>query len=293
MKKVLFILLGVFGTLVLVILLLIRVHVFWLQAPYYEVERVIPLPEPIMDMTAYEAIWDTHQRPYIYSIESPTGGEVVVLGIDHTKDPNSPQLDSIRERWTQLGPDVALVEGRVGNLFSWLQDPVEELGEGGMVTSLAHRAGVPLYSWEPPKTWEIERLLTQFDKEQLVMFYSFRPYFSNMRYGKPESPEAQLQEYLDSRTDNDYLRGVFTSWEELDAQWQRDFPDLQWRDHDSGTGYPEGYLHDIWNASNLTRDEYMILVINELVGQGQKVIVTMGASHAPRIEACLAVMLTE
>ncbi|MEL6538880.1 MAG: hypothetical protein AAFQ98_25920 [Bacteroidota bacterium] len=291
MKKFLLIILGLLATLVLAILSLIRFHVLWILAPYYEVTEVVPLPVPVMDMTAYEEIWETHRRPYIYQVSASTGGEVLILGIEHTKNPDHPQMDSIRVQFEAFRPEVALVEGRVGNLITWFQDPAAELGEGGLLTSLANQSGIPVHSWEPPKEWEIQRLLKEFDKEQLAMFYSFRPYFSNMRYGKPDNPEAQLQEYLDSRTDNEFLRGTFTSWEELDARWQRDFPDLQWRDHDSGYGYPPGYLHDIWNRSNLTRDEHMILVIRELVNEGQRVIVTMGASHAPRIEEALQAVL--
>ena len=275
------------GILIAIILLLLQFKVLWVLAPYYEVKEYIELEVPIMDMNDYEEIWDSHRRPYIFSIKSNNGGEVYILGVEHNKDPDHPQLDSIQYYWNLSKPDVALVEGRVGNLFTWFQDPVKELGEGGYVTHLSNKSGVELFTWEPNRETEIELLMKDFPVEQIAMFYTFRPYFSNMRHGKPENPEEALQEYLNSRTDYPHLKGVFTSWTELDEKWKKDFPNIDWRDHNSGNGYPEGYLHDIWNKSNLARDEHMIMTIREFVKDGKVVFVTMGSSHAPRIEAAL------
>ena len=277
----------VLASLILGVLLLIYFKVLWLLAPQYVVQDYPDLQVPIMDMQAYEEIWNTHRRPYIYTLGSSSGGKAFILGIEHTKDPEHSDLDSIRYYWALADPDLALIEGNGGNLFTWLQDPVKELGEGGLVRYLANRHGVKAYSWEPKRTQEIELLLKDFSAEQLAMFYSFRPYFSNMRYGRPENPEKKLQEYLKSRTDYPHLRNIFNSWEELDEKWQTDFPGIDWRDYSSGSGYPAGYLHAIWNRSNLARDEHMIQMILELTAQGKDVFVTMGSSHAPRIEATL------
>ena len=275
------------------VLLLIYFKVLWLLAPNYQVTEYVKLEVPVMNMKAYEEIWEEHRRPYIYTIKSKNNGEVYIVGIDHTKNPNDPQLDSIRHFWNKSNPDIALVEGKVGNLFTWLQDPVKELGEGGLVTHLANRDRVKLYSWEPPKEEEIEMLIKDFPAQEIAMFYTFRPYFSNMRYGKPDNPEKALQEYLDSRTDSPHLKGVFKSWQELDHKWRKDFPNIEWRDYPAGSGFPPGYLYDIWNRSNLARDEYMIQIILDLIQKGKVVFVTMGSSHAPRIEETLQAAIND
>ena len=282
--KVLIILVSI---LTLFIYSLFHFKVIWKLAPYYELASTLDLEVPVMDMTDYEEIWNTHRRPYIYSIKSPKGGGVKILGIEHSRNPKDPQFDSIRYYWKNGRPDVALVEGRVGNLFTWFQDPIEELGEGGLVTQLAHNEEVVHYTWEPIREKQIERLLNNFSPEEIAMFYSFRPYFSNMRFGKPENPEATLQEYLESRTDYPYIRNVFSSWEQLDEKWKNDYPSIDWRDYDSGVGYPPGYMHELWNRINLIRDENMLSIIVELVKQEKNVFVTMGSSHAPRIERSL------
>ena len=276
-----------FGTLVLLILLLIYFNVFWLLAPQYEVNRLVPLEVPVMDMKSYEDIMSTHRRPYIFILKSVTGGEVCILGVEHSKDPARKDLDSILHYWKNFDPDIALVEGRVGNLFRWLQDPLTELGEGGLVTDLANKKNIPVYSWEPKRKDEIEILMKTFAPKEIAMFYTFRPYFSNMRYGGYSDAEAALQDYLKSRTDYPHLKGVFKSWQELDQKWQTDFPEEDWRNYGSGRGYPDGYLHEIWNHTNLMRDHHMISIIVELVSEGNRVYVIMGSSHAPRIEGSL------
>lgn len=275
-----------------IIVILFSCNVVWKSPSFYDVKKNKELIAPIMDMDAYKDIWQTHRRPYCYSIVSTKSkGKVHILGVEHLTDPNHSQFDTIRNLWNQTNPTVALVEGRLGFLFTWFQNPIEKYGEGGLVSELAKKDGINLYTWEPTRNDEIEILLKQFSVEKIAMFYSFRPYFSNMRHGKPKNPEKKLEEYLKSRTDYDHIRDVFQSWEELDSVWQKDFPDIEWRDYSDEQGWPKGYLYEIWNVSNLSRDFHLIQTIIELVEKGETVFVTMGASHAPRIENALKAMI--
>jgi hypothetical protein len=271
--------------------LLFSCNVIWKSPSFYKVKENRELVAPIMDMNGYKEIWQTHRRPYCYSIHSPLKGKVYVLGVEHITDQSHPQFDTILTTWNKAKPTVALVEGRLGFLFKWFQNPIKKYGEGGLVSNLAKRDGIYLYTWEPSRDDEVAILMEQFPVEQIAMFYSFRPYFSNMRHGKPKHPEKKLQEYLKNRTDYDHIRGVFKSWEELDSAWQRDFPEIKWQDYSDEKGWPKGYLYEIWNASNLSRDFHLIQTILELVEKGETVFVTMGASHAPRIEKALKAMI--
>jgi len=275
----------------LFIAILFSCNVIWKSPSFYDVKENIELITPIMDMEAYKEIWQIHRRPYCYSIRSKSKGEVHILGVEHITDPNNAQFDTIRNLWNRANPTVALVEGRLGFLFTWFQDPIDKYGEGGLVSGLAKKDGISLYTWEPTRDDEIEILMKQFPVEQIAMFYTFRPYFSNMRHGKPENPEEKLQEYLKSRTNYEHIKGIYQSWEELDSIWQKDFPEINWRDYSDEQGWPKGYLYDIWNASNLSRDFHLVQIITELVEKGEVVFVTMGASHSPRIENTLKGMI--
>lgn len=275
----------------LLIVILFSCNVLWKSPPYYSVKNNKLLENEIMNMEMYQKIAGTHRRPYCYSINSVSGGSVFIVGVEHVTNRNHSQFDTIQKLWNESEPTVALIEGRLGFLFTWFQDPVTEYRESGFVSELAKMNNVELYTWEPTRDDEIEILMKQFSAEQIALFYSFRPYFSNMRNGKPENPEMRFQEYLKSRTDYEHIRNIYQSWEELDSIWNLDYPNISWRDYSDEQGWPKGYLHEIWNESNLARDFHLIQVISELVENGESVFVTMGVSHAPRIEIALRSMI--
>ncbi len=279
LKKVL----KVFLLLVVVIIMLFYFDVIWKSPSYYKTQKQVDLSVPIMDMETYMKIVNDHKRPYIYTLESNTNGKAIIIGVNHINDPNNSQFDSIRHYWKKHNPTFALVEGRLGFFFSWIHNPIEEYGESGLTSELAKSNNVDLYTWEPSREDEIEMLIKKYSAKKLAMFYSLRPFFQ-LSYQKRN--ESSLQALIDERTDYKALDNSITKWQEIDSIWKNDFPELDWKTFKSGYGYP-GYLHDIWNDSNLARDKHMIDIISEQVSKGKVVFVTMGASHAPRIENAL------
>ena len=125
----------------LLIAILFYFNIIWKSPGFYKIEQPIELKEPIMDMVEYSQIIQTHRRPYCFTVNSSLGGKVYILGIEHFKDENNPQLDTIRNLWTKANPTVALVEGRLGFLFTWFQNPIKEYGEGGLVSELSKEDG--------------------------------------------------------------------------------------------------------------------------------------------------------
>lgn len=265
---------------------LMYLGIIWRSPQFYSVKQEKQFAVPIMDMAAYDTLGN-HRRPYLYEIKKGKGA-VYVLGIEHTKDPNDAQIALLNATWQSFNPDVAMVEGRLGFLFSGMQDPVAQYGEGGAAVALAKKDGVPFYTWEPKKEDEVKIVLSEFNPKQAAAFYALRPYLSNLRFGKPADPDAKLQEYIDSRTDVDGLRGAITSVAQIDSLWKKDYPKAKdWRDSSDEYGWPEGYLGAIFSKSNQLRDIHLCSAVSELVRDGRKVLVTMGSSHAFRIESTL------
>lgn len=272
--------------IIVVFLLLFFTGVIWRSPGYYSVKAQREFRQPVMSMEDYSRSGE-HMRPYIYRLGNGEG-EVYVLGIDHTMDPVDRQIDSIEKTWEEFQPDVLLVEGRLGFLFGGLQDPVKNYGEGGKAVSLAKRDDIAFYTWEPHKQDEVNMMLKRFPAKQVAMFYSLRPYLSNFRFGKPEDPDAALQSYIDSRTDYDGLRGEINSVAEIDSIWATNFPqEKDWRDSTDEYGWPQGYLSEMAAYSNELRNIHMINAVLDLVEGGKKVFITMGSSHAYRIEETL------
>ena len=283
MKKIIF---G-FVIFCIVILLLFKFNILWKSPSYYKLEKDITLETPIMDMETYmKELVNIHRRPYIYEIKSKNKGKAIIVGVNHLNDPSNSQFDSIRHYWNLYNPSVALVEGRMGFFINGIQNPIEEYGESGLSSSLAKTKNIDLYTWEPTRENEIEALIKIYPSKKLAMFYSLRPFFGIPIEERKDSPEKKLQKLIDERTDYEQLKNSITKWEEIDSIWKKDFPDSDWRSFSSDYGFP-GYLHDIWNSSNLFRDEHMVKIILELINKDETVFVTMGSSHAPRIENTL------
>ncbi|EDP70299.1 hypothetical protein FBALC1_06068 [Flavobacteriales bacterium ALC-1] len=266
-----------------IIFLLFYFNIIWKSPPYYKTDKQVELTVPIMDMETYMKIVNDHKRPYMFTVNSKSGGKAIIIGTDHINDPNHIQFDSIRHYWKKHKPTIALVEGRLGFFFKWIHNPIKEYGESGLTSKLAKADNVDLYTWEPSREDEIEMLIKKHSAKKLAMFYSLRPFFQ-----LPESERNQnnLQNLIEERTNYKALENSISKWQEIDSILKIDFPKLNWKTFNSGYGYP-GYLHDIWNDSNLARDKHMIDIISEQVNKGKTVFVTMGASHAPRIENAL------
>lgn len=287
MKKFILITLGAFVFIIGLTLLLLVTGIIWKSPSRYVTTRSYTFQTPVMGMKEYGQLPKDHERPYIYTLKQGKGS-AIILGIDHTKNPEDHQVDSIEKYWQQAKPTVALVEGRLGFLMQGIQDPVATHGEGGKLVSLAKKDRIPFYSWEPAREEEVQELLKKYPPKKLALFYSLRPYFSNFRFGKPSDPDATMQKYIDERTSVKGLKGELISVKQIDSIWAIDFSSLDnWRNTSDQYGWPEGYLSDIFNASNLYRDHHLCSVIIELMEKGERVIVTMGSSHAFRIRRSL------
>jgi hypothetical protein len=285
MKKAILIILSSAASLFGILLILLFTGIIWRSPSRYTCSRSYSFRDPAMSMEEYGRLSTDHERPYIYTLKK---GAVTVLGIEHTFNPLDPQLDSISKYWELSQPTVALVEGRLGFLFQWIQDPVAKHGEGGKLVRLAKRDGIPFYSWEPDRESEVQALLKKYPAKRLALFYSLRPYFSGFRFGKPSDPDATMQGYIDERTAVTGLRREISSVSQVDSIWQHDFPTMKdWRNTSDEYGWPEGYLAEIFNDSNLYRDHHLCSAILELVEKGDAVIVSMGSSHAYRIRRTL------
>lgn len=231
----------------------------------------------IIPFSKYGSIAD-HPRPLI--LESKN---VVVFGATHTRDPKDPQMAEIEFKWKKLRPTVALVEGRLDFLLPGFMDPVKNLGEGGKVKALAKKAGVPLYNWDLPKEELAKQLGNSFSAEQIALAQILSPYFSQLRFGKPASPDAFIKEYL-SRAHYVNAADKFKTVADLDREWKRQFPNgPDWRDVSDETTLP-GYLDSYLAAVNDLRNKQLICAISQLIAKGERVFVICGSSHA----ACIS-----
>ncbi len=249
--------------------------VAWKSPAYYPVSVCDNIN--IIPFSQYDSISD-HSRPLILQNKN-----VVVFGAEHTRDPKDPQIAEIEFKWKELQPTIALIEGRLDFLLPGVMDPVKTLGEGGKVKALAQKAGVPLYNWDLSKEDLAKQLMVQFSAEQIALAQILSPYFSNMRFGKPASPDDYIVEYL-HRAKYVGLQEQFKTAADVDRAWKKYFPGgPDWRTVSDQYGLP-GYLNQYATATNDMRNRQLVCAIRQLTAKGERVFVICGSSHAACVQ---------
>lgn len=245
----------------------------WKSPKYYTLEHRADPKDSIVPFRNYSA-YANHTRPFIVE-----GENYIIMGASHTKDPRHPDLRLILQKWEHLSPTVALVESRLGYLIPYLMNPVKNLGEGGYVKKLAGQDGVPVYTWDLSKEELAAALEGSFSKEQIALGQILNPYFSNLRFGKPASPENFIQPFL-RRAAYVGQEASFRNVADVDLAWEKYFPQgPNWREVSDEKELP-GYLSAMMAASNDLRNRQLVGVVKELTAKNERVFLICGSSHA-------------
>jgi len=250
----------------------------WKSPKYYTV-LTVAAADSIIPFKQYAALSD-HQRPFIINSEN----KYTIFGSAHTRDQDYFEIALIEKEWQKLRPTVALIEGRLGFLIPGLMNAVKNLGEGGKVKALAEQDNIPLYNWDLPKETLAKQLLIKFNAEQIALSQILNPYFGQLRFGRPESPEKYIEPYYKRAKYVDQQNNIKTT-ADIDRLWKKYFPGGDdWRNINDENGLP-GFLEDMAAFTNDLRNRQLVSAVKELTGKGEKVFVTCGSSHA----VCIAI----
>ena len=250
----------------------ITYFIAWKSPEYYTVSTTAA--DSIIPFADYERLIN-HQRPYIVTATN----KYCIFGAEHTRDPYFFEIAILEQEWKTLNPTIALVEGRLGFLISGLMDPVKKLGEGGKVKALAQKNDVPLYNWDLSMETLAQQLMPKFKPEQIALAQILYPYFGQLRFGKPDSPEKYIEQYYKRakyvRQEND-----ISNAEDIDRLWKKYFPkDEDWRNTSDQNGLP-GYLNEMAAVINDLRNRQLVSAVKELSARGERVFLHCGSSHA-------------
>lgn len=261
-----------FKSLFVIVILLAIVYLMAWKSPKYYIPQTAY--QPTDSIVLFQQYTGEHERPFIVKDK-----RALIFGATHTKDPNDPQLAQLEDLWTEFHPTIALVEGRLGFLLPQVMDPVKELGEGGLVKALAHRDGIKIMNWDLSKKALADSLQHYFTREQIALQQILNPYFGNLRFGKPASPENSIKEYL-KRAANVGLEDSIRTVADVDRLWKKYFPaGPDWRVTSDEHELP-GYLGKLMAVSNDIRNRQLVASVKELTQKGERVFVICGSSHA-------------
>lgn len=223
---------------------------------------------------------------YILHLERDAGA-LLFFGSRHSKDPEHAQLAALRRAWAEFKPTVALVEGRMSFFVGTPEQGIRLFGEGAAVYTLAHGAGVPLYTLEPPIEVEIAALREIGDARQVAMFRVLSGYISARR-GGPVS-EFKIGRLISRRAAP--LTDVIPDAAALDREFAKEFPTLgPWRELPEQAMWPgrtDTWMNLMATRANLARDEHFTRTMLDLVNRGERVFAIAGRSHTINYEPVL------
>lgn len=249
------------------------------------------VPDPSIMLKGKKRTSAEHDQIYPKTVVpyNLTIGKLTFLGVHHTYDSNDPVLKKIEAAFNEAKPDVVLVEGRMTGYTGKLEDAAKR-GEPYFVYVMAKKAGVPAYSLEPDAKTEGTALAKAESPERALMFLTLRGYQSRRRT-QENVPDSTVQISLSFRAKEYGLECGLKSIADMDALWQKDFPNSPgWRkieERDTWPGEEHTYLNRLSNVSNDVRDEHWAKTMVDLARKGKRVFVVGGLSHTINLEPVL------
>lgn len=264
----------------------------WWAPREYAPTTSLALSGAMLDSAGHDArVSLLDDGPYVLHIESKGasvgGGALLFFGSRHSKDPDHPQQAALRRVWEEFKPTIALVEGRMSFFVGAETQGIRLFGEGAVVYSLAERAGIPLYTLEPPLEVEIAALKEIGDRTQVALFRVLSGYMSARR-GGPVS-DFKIGRLLSRRAAP--LTDALPDIAAFDAFFAAQFPQYPgWRDLPEQAMWPgraDTWLNLMATRANQVRDDHFNRTMLELTSRGERVLAIAGRSHTINLEPVL------
>ena len=246
----------------------------------------MPPSRHILTFAEYAAI--RHATPYVVEVERD-GSRLVLLGGHHSTDPDDPIFDCIDATFSRLAPTFALHEGTPPAVEPDREIAIRRHGEAGLVRHLSARAGIGTESMDIPLAEEAELLRRRIGQRDALVFLVVRQLASFNRKTARMDFDGYFGEFFE--TIAPALELASLDWPLIEAEHAR----LLGRPLVAGqvTGIETNPMRDdlptqrIARWSNRRRDEYMLRRLLDAARRHQRVLATVGVTHAVMLEPAL------
>lgn len=247
--------------------------------------------------------------PYIFFIQSKTKDDrnhyLFYVGFGHSFDPQDSKYEILRHYWHEFLKITGKIncltvnEGGIRPITASEEDAIVRGGEMMWLSHKANEASIPSDSFEPSLEDELKGLLTQFSKEEIILFFAVRQAGQYCRLTEKPDFQSYIQTTLD-----DYRQK--TGWEDIDFSY--DNVVKLYSKHLSGNFEDgitiENYFVDlcgpyrtgaitnkISRLDNLIRDSYIVEQIKKSWDEGKNLFIVYGRHHAVVQEPALRFLL--
>lgn len=211
------------------------------------------------------------------------------FGANHSRNPTDPQYPALREYWnrfletTKDKEKIVLVEGRLRQLIEDEEKTITNSSEGGFITLLAHKAGVPLACPDISDDELMDRL-PDFNKDE-VLLYWFLSWLNNFQKHTDPKPdfEKAAQAWCENQKPRKIWRGVEISLSRLKELYKKilgkDFNENENPNNLVNPNMTETTINKVARVQSDLRDANIASEIERYWNEGKCIFVVFGRGH--------------
>jgi hypothetical protein len=255
------------------------------------------------DYVTVGKMMDTIKPPYIVDAQSGSK-HVILIGCDHNRDPEHPQVALTERYFNGLKPQLTFNEGgQVADSvhFVSLKDAASKKGETGMLKYLSDRANIKMMDGDMADSAEFKVMLKKYSKDRLLLYYVMErmviPYL-NGAYGTMPFDQfytkAIKKWFVDAGFPLNgeeqklaYFKNTYRKYVGHNFELKMNI-DIERFDYING-GNCE--FCALGRASKMIRDSTLLRKIDDALNTYDRILVTFGQGHALAIEPALQQMV--
>ncbi len=229
-----------------------------------------------------------HESPYLVSLKRGQR-RLLLFGVRHSSEPSDPMFDQIERAFAAVSPQFAMHEGTRPAIEPLREIAIRRHGEAGLIRHLAAKAGIETDSMDIPLPDEAERLRSEYSQREALVFLVVRQLASFNRKTARMDFDAYFEEFFE-------LIAPPLGFETLDWRSIRKAhlevlgrplvaPDVDGEETDPTRDAT--LTQRIASRSNRLRDIHMLERLLEAWRTYDRVLATIGVTHAVMLEPAL------
>lgn len=242
----------------------------------------------------YEGWTETPDTVWSLDLPAASGGRLVYLGAEHSRDPAHEQFARIEAAFVESQPTVVFYEGPDRGVGAAAADTIATRGESGYVRLLAASTGATVRGLEPGPIDLIRDLTASHPTDQVFLFFILRE-VARMRDREGLSgaaldvAAARLIERAAGMAESAGIAAPFSDLAGLEAAYTHYWPATDWRAvapawfdpmaDDARTG--GRFMAALNRASSAARNRHMYRLLAETTRSGERVFAVVGRNHVP------------